>query len=165
MKDFPSARCEKSMRRLRGGILAWRNTLANANAVRDWRIYADFAQHAKFNDLVFQQPQGPALASLWRLGAGQGDQLGLLLAAEYVRHHRHHTLFAAQNRLEPLFHQLLAHAADHGGAGVQGGNDLAVAPCWPALRDIGLQQDARLTIRIAVDAGLQGTPQVRLYHP
>jgi hypothetical protein len=22
-----------------------RNTLANANAVRDWRIYADFAQH------------------------------------------------------------------------------------------------------------------------
>jgi hypothetical protein len=27
---------------IRGGIA--RNTLANANKVRDWRIYADFAQ-------------------------------------------------------------------------------------------------------------------------
>ena len=25
-----------------------RNTLANANAVRDWRIYADFAQHLRW---------------------------------------------------------------------------------------------------------------------
>jgi hypothetical protein len=28
---------------IRGGVS--RNTLANANQVRDWRIYADFAQH------------------------------------------------------------------------------------------------------------------------
>ena len=29
--------------RIRGRVL--RNTLANANAVREWQIYADFAQH------------------------------------------------------------------------------------------------------------------------
>jgi hypothetical protein len=33
-------------------------------------------------------------------------------------------LFAAQNRLEPFFHQLPAHAVEHGGAGVQGLPDL-----------------------------------------
>jgi len=33
-------------------------------------------------------------------------------------------LFAAQNRLEPFFHQLPAHVVEHGGAGVQGLPDL-----------------------------------------
>src|SRR5271166_6875296 len=86
----------------------------------------------------------PTRASLGRFGARQGDQLGFLLAVENTLHGWRLALFAVQNRLEALLYQLLAHAVDHGRAGVQGRDDLVVAPSWPCLRDIGLQQDARL---------------------
>jgi hypothetical protein len=42
--------------------------------------------NAEFHDLVLQQPQGPACASLGRFGAGQGDQLGFLLTIENSRY-------------------------------------------------------------------------------
>ena len=72
------------------------------------------------------------------------SQLARRNAIENARHGRRDALFAAQNRFETLFNQLLAHAVDHGCAGVQGRNDPAVAPPFASLRDIGLQQDARL---------------------
>src|SRR5260221_5560119 len=44
---------------------------------------------AEFYHLVLQQPQGPARASLGRLGTGQGNQLGLLLAVKNPSNGRH----------------------------------------------------------------------------
>src|SRR6516225_10442626 len=41
------------------------------------RAVAGTIDNAEFYDLVLQQPQGPAGASLGRLGTGQGNQLGL----------------------------------------------------------------------------------------
>ena len=38
-----TSRCACARDRIRAGIS--RNTLANANQVRDWRVYANFAQH------------------------------------------------------------------------------------------------------------------------
>lgn len=48
---------------IRGGMA--RNTLANANAVRDWRIYADFAQRliATARRLYADEPLGVELTS------------------------------------------------------------------------------------------------------
>jgi hypothetical protein len=47
LRDIEACLCAQSSKLyhlgFRGAIA--RNTLANANAVRDWRIYADFAQH------------------------------------------------------------------------------------------------------------------------
>jgi len=103
------------------------------------RAVAGTIDNAEFYDLVLQQPQRPARPSLRRFGTSQGDQLGLFLAVENARHRRCRALFAAQNRLEPFFHQLLAHPVDHGWAGIQGLDDPAITPTLTGLRDIGFQ--------------------------
>jgi len=43
-----------------------------------------------------------------------------------------------------LSHQLLAHPVEHRRAGIQRRDNLAVAPVWPGLQDIGLQQNTGL---------------------
>src|SRR5882757_1993485 len=58
----------------------------------------------EFHDFVFQQPQGPARASLGRLGTSQGNQFGFLLAVENPRYRRCRAWLAAQHRLEALLH-------------------------------------------------------------
>src|SRR5216110_3808484 len=68
------------------------------------RAVAGTIDNAEFYDLVLQQPQGPACASLGRLGTGQGNQLGLLLAVKNPSNGRHRARLAAQHRLEALFH-------------------------------------------------------------
>jgi hypothetical protein len=98
----------------------------------------------EFDDLVLQQAQAPACASLRRLGTGQRNQLGFLLAIENAGYRRSRALFAAQDSLKTLFHQLLAHPVNHRRAHIQSPNDPAIAPSRPALRDIGLQQYPRL---------------------
>ena len=80
----------------------------------------------------------------WRLGAGQRRQLGLGLAIENRRNRRRFALFARQHRIEPLGHQLLAHARHHGQIGVERLDDLRIQPARAALGLIRLQQDARL---------------------
>jgi hypothetical protein len=94
--------------------------------------------------LLSSRRKRPAGAPLRRLGARQGDQLGFLLAVENRSNGRCHAPFAAQHRFEALFHQLLAYPVDHGRTGVQGLDDPAVASAFACLRDIGLQQNARL---------------------
>ncbi len=47
----------------------------------------------EFHDFVFQQPQGPARASLGRLGTSQGNQFGFLLAVENPRYHQYQDSF------------------------------------------------------------------------
>src|SRR5262249_6505283 len=59
------------------------------------RAVAGTIDNAEFYDLVLQQPQGPACASLGRLGTGQGDQLGLLLAVKNPSNGRHRARLAA----------------------------------------------------------------------
>ena len=46
------------------------------------RAVAGTIDNAEFYHLALQQPQGPACASLGRLGTGQGNQLGLFLAVK-----------------------------------------------------------------------------------
>src|SRR5436309_3218538 len=108
------------------------------------RAVAGTIDNAEFYDLVLQQPQGPACASLGRLGTGQGNQLGLLLAVKNPSNGRHRARLAAQHGLEALFHQLFAHPVNHGWAGFQSFDDPVVAPPFASFRDIGLQQDPRL---------------------
>ena len=100
--------------------------------------------NAEFHDLVLQQPQGPACASLGRFGTSQGNQFGFLLAVKNPRNRRRRPLLAAQHRLEAFFHQLLAHPVNHGCAGLQSLDDPAVTPAFTGFRDIGLQQYPRL---------------------
>src|SRR2546425_12866796 len=64
------------------------------------RAVAGTIDNAEFYDLVLQQPQGPACASLGRLGTGQGNQLGLLLAVKNPSNGRHRARLAAQHGLE-----------------------------------------------------------------
>src|SRR5438876_4107080 len=108
------------------------------------RAVAGTIDNAEFYDLVLQQPQGPACASFGRLGTGQGNQLGLLLAVKNPSNGRHRARLAAQHRLEAFFHQLFAHPVNHGWAGFQSFDDPVVAPSFASFRDIGLQQDPRL---------------------
>src|SRR5256712_7536991 len=105
------------------------------------RAVAGTIDNAEFYDLVLQQPQGPACASLGRLGTGQGNQLGLLLAVKNSSNGRHRARLAAQHGLEAFFHQLFAHPVNHGWAGFQSFDDPVVAPPFASFRDIGLQQD------------------------
>src|SRR5262249_23555314 len=78
------------------------------------RAVAGTIDNAEFYDLVLQQPQGPACASFGRLGTGQGNQLGLLLAVKNPSNGRHRARLAAQYGLEAFFHQLSAHPVNHG---------------------------------------------------
>src|ERR1700756_597139 len=108
------------------------------------RAVAGTIDNAEFYDLVLQQPQAPACASLGRLGTGQGNQLGLLLAVKNPSNGRHRARLAAQHGLEAFFHQLFAHPVNHGWAGFQSFDDPVVAPPFASFRDISLQQDPRL---------------------
>src|SRR5262249_32384213 len=99
------------------------------------RAVAGTIDNAEFYDLVLQQPQGPACSSLGRLGTGQGNQLGLLLAVKNPSNARHRARLAAQHGLEAFFHQLFAHPINHGWAGFQSFDDPVVAPPFASFRD------------------------------
>src|SRR5271157_5483402 len=71
-------------------------------------------EDVRFYELVLQQPQCPARASLRRLGTSQGNQLGFLLAIENSGNGRRRSWLAAQYSLEAFFHQLFAHPVNHG---------------------------------------------------
>src|SRR5271169_2779635 len=108
------------------------------------RAVAGAIDDPEFYDLVLEQPQGPTCASLGRLGTGQGNQLGLLLAVENPSNGWHRARLAAQHRLEAVLHQLLARSVNHGWAGLQSFDDPVVAPAFATFRDISLQQNPRL---------------------
>src|SRR5882672_11393839 len=98
----------------------------------------------QFHDLFLQQPQGPARASLGRLGTSQGNQFGFLLAVKNPSNPRCRPLLATQDSLEAFLRQLLSHPVNHRNAGAQSLDDPAVAPTCTGFRDIGLQQYSRL---------------------
>ena len=69
-------------------------------------------------------------------------------------------MLRGQHRLEPFFDQLLTNPGDSHQAGVQRRSDPAVAPSFPSLTCIGLQQDAgpgQLPCRVlaTLDQGIQ----------
>jgi hypothetical protein len=98
----------------------------------------------QFHDLVLQQPQCPACAALRRLGTSQGNQLGFLLAVENPGNGWRRSWLAAQHSLDAFFPQLFAHPVNHRCAGLQGLDDLVVAPSFAGFRDVRLLQDPRL---------------------
>ena len=108
-----------------------------------WIVESLAAWRAELHHLALQQSQAPARISLGRLGAGQSDQPGLLLAVERAAPAGAARALRLDGR-EPFFHQLLAHPINHGNAGLQSLDDPAVAPTFAGFRDVGLQQDARL---------------------
>ena len=75
---------------------------------------------------------------------GQRDQLCFRGAVKNPGTGRVRIVFARQRRLEAFLHQLPSCSLDSGDAGVQSLGDPAVAPAFARLRDIRLQQDARL---------------------
>ena len=98
----------------------------------------------QLHDLVFQQSQCPACAALGRFGTSQGNQLGFLLAIENSGNGRRRSWLATQHSLEAFFHQLFADPVNHGCAGLQGLDDLVVAPSFAGFRGVRLQQNPRL---------------------
>ena len=77
--------------------------------------------------------------------------------SKILRNRRRRALLAAQHSLEAFFHQLLAHPVDHGCAGLQSLDDLAVTPPFAGFRDIGLQQYPRLQQPLRRAAFLSGS--------
>ena len=94
---------------IRGGIA--RNTLANANATRDWRIYADFAQHliALARRLYADEPLGVQIReSVYALDSTTVDLcLSVFPWAHYQRLHaaiKLHTLLDLRGNIPTFLH-------------------------------------------------------------
>jgi hypothetical protein len=98
----------------------------------------------EFHNLFLQQPQGPARASLGRLGTSQRDQFCFFLSVKNPGNRRCRPLLAAQHSLEAFFHQLLPHPVNHGCAGLQRLDDPVVTPAFTGFGNVGLQQYPRL---------------------
>src|ERR1700690_570962 len=90
------------------------------------RRVAGTIDNVEFHDLFLQQPQGPAWASLGRLGTSQGNQFGFFLTVENPCNRRRRPLLTAEPRLEAFLRQLLPHPVNHGCAGLQRLDDPAV---------------------------------------
>jgi hypothetical protein len=96
------------------------------------------------DDVLRQQPDGPACVTFWWRGAGQRGQLRLGFAIKDRRNGRCFALLAREDRIKTFRDQLLAHARHHGQIGVERLRDLGVQPARTALGLIRLQQDPRL---------------------
>jgi len=107
------------------------------------RVVADPGNDVQFHDFVFQQTQRPSCAPLGRLRTGQRSEFGLGGTIEDALPGLSGRALRGQHRLEPFFHQLLTNSGNSHEAGVQCRSDPAVAPSFPCLTCIGLQQDAR----------------------
>ena len=75
---------------------------------------------------------------------GQRDQFCFRRAVEDALPGGVRDVLAGQHGLEPFLDQLAPGPVDRGDAGVQRRGDLAVAPAFARIRDVRLQQDARL---------------------
>ena len=106
------------------------------------RVVADPGNDVQFHDFVFQQTQRPSCAPLGRLRTGQRSEFGLGGTIEDALPGLSGRALRGQHRLEPFFHQLLTNSGNSHEAGVQCRSDPAVAPSFPCLTCIGLQQDA-----------------------
>ncbi len=96
---------------------------------------------AQIDKATSQQTQRPVREAGWRLAAGHGDQLGLLLACEFVL-----VLpvgFArTQGELDAILDEGLTGAVDRGQTDIQDMVNLLICPSRTVLRGIGLEEDA-----------------------
>jgi len=81
---------------------------------------------------------------LGRLGTGQGNQLGLLLAVKNPSNGRHRAAACGSTRPRSLLPPVVCAPGKPWMAGFQSFDDPLVAPPFASFRDIGLQQDPRL---------------------
>ena len=91
-----------------------------------------------------QQAQRPAPALDGWSGAGQRNQLGLLLAIELALIKPLADPVRAESGLQALQDEALPQALHGRDANIQRRNDPLVRPCWAALGLVGLEQDLRM---------------------
>jgi len=96
-----------------------------------------------FDDVFGQQADRPTSPAGRGLRAGQRDELCLALAIEDGLNRRRLALLARKHRIEPLGHQLLAHAGHHRNVGVERAADLLIRPALAGFALIRFQQNAR----------------------
>src|SRR3954452_10601380 len=100
----------------------------------------DRVDMAELDHLVGQEPERPAAPAGGGAPAGQGDQVGLLLAIEHPGPARDGT--ADEGPLEAAFDEVAADSVDGDRSDIQGEADPFVGPGRPRFAAIRLQEDA-----------------------
>jgi hypothetical protein len=95
---------------------------------------------AQLDELVGQQPHGPAPPTGRRLTAGQGDQVSFLFAVQLTWSPTAQGL-TRQNGRESLIDKRLAHTIDRGKTHLERLADLVVGPGGPLGANIGFQEN------------------------
>src|SRR3984957_4870742 len=101
----------------------------------------DRVDMAEFDQSIPQEPERPAAPPCRRAPAGQGDEVGFLLAIEHSRPARYG--MTNEGTIEPTFDEGAANPMDGDRPEVQGIADLLVGPRRAKVAAIGLQEDAR----------------------
>lgn len=101
----------------------------------------DLFDMAEFDQSIRQEPECPAASTRWRASAGQGDEVGLLVAIEQPRTARYGT--ANEDAIETPFDERATDPMDCNRSEVQSGADLLVRPRRAKGTAIRFEQDAR----------------------
>jgi hypothetical protein len=101
----------------------------------------DLFDMAEFDQSIRQEPECPTAPTRWRASAGQGDEVGLLVAIEQPRTARYGT--ANEDAIETPFDERATDPMDCNRSEVQSGADLLVRPRRAKGTAIRFEQDAR----------------------
>jgi hypothetical protein len=101
----------------------------------------DLFDMAEFDQSIRQESECPAAPTRWRASAGQGDEVGLLVAIEQPRTARYGT--ANEDAIETPFDERATDPMDGNRSEVQSGADLLVRPRRAKGTAIRFEQDAR----------------------
>src|SRR3954453_1570144 len=94
----------------------------------------------KLDELVRQETKRPAAPTCRRASAGQGDEMGLLVAIEHSRTERHGT--TNEDTIKAALDERATDPMDSDRSEVQSITDLLVGPRWAKGTTIGFEQDA-----------------------
>ena len=96
---------------------------------------------AELHESGCQEPECPAAPTRWRAPAGQGDEVGLLVAVEHSWTARYGS--ANEGTIKTSFDERAADPMDRDRSEVESVADLLVGPRRAQVAAIGFEQDAR----------------------
>ena len=101
----------------------------------------DTPDMAQLDHPVRQETKRPTAPTRRGAAAGQGDEVGLLVAVEHPRPSWQGA--TNEDTLETALDEGATHAMDGDRSQIQGDADLLVRPCRPEVAAVRLQEDAR----------------------